>query len=139
MCNVGIYSVGREGVSNITNWQNRMFCGYLAGRLYLQDTCENHLSWLFAFQSCAEHMLHFTGRLLASYPRKLLWSSIALSLHTLSYTQPLQWNPTNNTGYIRLNVITIKFGTELKPTQNSCKSQHYKYKYKEKQVYLEKQ
>ena len=25
-----------------------------------------------------------------------------------------------------MNIITIKFGTELKPTQNSCKSQLYK-------------
>ena len=50
----------------------------------------------------------------------------ALSLHTLSHIQPLQRNLINNTGYIRLNIITIKFGTELKPTQNSCKSQLYK-------------
>ena len=48
------------------------------------------LSWLFAFQLYARHMLHFAGRLLASYPQKLLWSSIVLSLHTLSHTQPLQ-------------------------------------------------
>ena len=35
-----------------------------------------------------------------------------LSLHTLSITQPLQSNPTINTGYKRLNEITIKFGTK---------------------------
>ena len=52
----------------------------------------------------------------------------ALSLHNLSHTQPLQRNPTKNTGYIRLNKIKIKFGTELKPTQNNCKSQLYKNK-----------
>ena len=84
-----------------------------------------HLSWLFVFQSCAGHMLHFAGRLLASYPQKLLALHFALSLHTLSHTQPLQWNLTLNIGYIRLNIITIKFGIELKPTQNSCKSQLY--------------
>jgi len=28
----------------MTNWQNRMFCGYLAGRPYPQDTRENQLS-----------------------------------------------------------------------------------------------
>ena len=50
----------------------------------------------------------------------------ALSLHTLSHTQPLQRNPRQNTGYIRFNIITIKFGTELKLIQNSCKSQLYK-------------
>ena len=49
-----------------------------------------------------------------------------LSLRTFSHTQPLQWNPTYNTRYIRLNIITIKFSTELKPTQNSCKLQLYK-------------
>ena len=49
----------------------------------------------------------------------------ALSLHTLSHTQPLQRNPRQNTGYIRFNIITIKFGTELKLIQNSCKSQLY--------------
>ena len=45
----------------------------------------------------------------------------------LSHTQPLQWNPTNNARYIRLNIITTKFGTELQPTQNSCKSQLYSH------------
>ena len=49
-----------------------------------------------------------------------------LSFHTLSHTQPIQRNPTKNIEYIRLNKITIKFGMELKPTQNSCKSQLYK-------------
>ena len=48
-----------------------------------------------------------------------------LSLHTLSHTKHIQRNPTYNTGYIRLNRITIKFGTELKPKQISCKSQLY--------------
>ena len=43
-----------------------------------------------------------------------------LNLHTLflSITQPLQLNPTINTGYKRLNKITIKFSTELKPTKH---------------------
>ena len=41
----------------------------------------------FAIQSCAEHMLHFVGSLLASYPRKHLWSSMSLeSSHSLSHT-----------------------------------------------------
>ena len=39
------------------------------------------------------------------------------SSHFLSFTQPLQLNRTINTGYKRLNKITIKFGTELKPTK----------------------
>ena len=70
--------------------------------------------------------LHFARSLLASYPLKLLWSSICLeSSHSLSHTQPIQRNPTYNIGYIRLNRITIEFGIELKPIQNSCKSQLY--------------
>ena len=69
--------------------------------------------------------LHFTGSLLVSYPWKLLWSSMISWVFTLSHTQPIQRNPTNNTGYIRLNRITIKFSMKLKSTQNSCKSQFY--------------
>ena len=48
------------------------------------------------------------------------------SSHSLFYTQPLQLNPKINTGYKRLNKITIKFGMELKPKKtNSCKLQLY--------------
>ena len=39
-------------------------------------------------------------------------------LVSLSITQPLQSNPIINIGYKRLNRITIKFGTELKPTKH---------------------
>ena len=129
MGNVGIYNVGRDRVYQI--WKigkTDCFAGIswegLTHETLAKTKC-HHLSWLFTFQSCAKHMLHFLGRLLTSYPRKLLWSSIALSLHTLSHTQPLQRNPTNNIGYIRLSIITIKFGTKLKPIQNSCKLQLY--------------
>ena len=38
--------------------------------------------------------------------------------HTLSHTQSLQINLTWNTGYKRLNIITIKFGTEVKPIKH---------------------
>ena len=51
-----------------------------------------------------------------------------LSLHTLSLsiTQPLQLDPTINIGYKRLSIITIKFGTKLKPTKTyNCKLQIY--------------
>ena len=41
-----------------------------------------------------------------------------MSSHTLSITQPLQLNPTINIGYKKLNKITIKFDTELKPTKH---------------------
>ena len=53
------------------------------------------LSRLFAFQSCARHMLHFAGSLLTSYPQNLLQSSIALCLHTLSLSHTTLTNKTN--------------------------------------------
>ena len=85
-----------------------------------RNTAVSILPWLFAFQSCARHMHHFAGCLLASYPQKHLSFQFALSLHTLSLslTQPLQINITWNIGYKRLNRITIKFGTKLKPTKH---------------------
>ena len=103
--------------------QNRIFHRYLTRRLYSRDTPKHsclNLSWLFTFQSCARHMHHFAGCLVASYPRKLFSLQLLESSHTLSLslTQPLQLNPTINTGYNKLNKITIKFGTELKPTKH---------------------
>ena len=78
-----------------------------------------HLYWLFAFQLYAGQMHHFAGCEVASYPRKPLQSSIAwVFTHSLSITQPLQLNPTINTRYKRLNKVTIKFGTKLKPTKH---------------------
>ena len=89
--NVGIYNVGRDLVYQI--WQiGKIECFSGISRKGL--TCEtlgktscHHLSWLFAFQSCAEHTLHFVGRLLVNYPRKLLWSLICLEFsHSLTHT-----------------------------------------------------
>ena len=89
--NVDIYSVSRDLVYQI--WQIGKIKCFMdisrkgLTRKTLTKTSCHHLSWLFAFQSCAEHMLHFTGRLLVSYPRKLLWSLICLkSSHSLSHT-----------------------------------------------------
>ena len=89
--NEGIYSVGRDLVYQI--WQIskiECFVGISQEGLtreILTKTNYHHLLWLFAFQSYAEHMLHFVGRLFASYPWKLLWSSIYLdSSHSLSHT-----------------------------------------------------
>ena len=97
-------SVSREGLTR----------ELLAKHSYL------HLSWLFAFQSCVGHMHNFTGCLVASYLQKLFClQSLESSLsHSLSLSQPLQLNPTTNTGYKKLNKITIKFNTELKPTKH---------------------
>ena len=106
----------------MTVWQNRMFPGYLVGSLTRETLAKHsclHLSWLFVFQSCTGHMHHFARCYVTSYQKKTSVFN-ALSLHTLSlsHTQPLQINPTWNTRYKRLNIITIKFGTELKPTKH---------------------
>ena len=43
---------------SLKNPPSRMFCDYLAGRPYSQDTRENDsLARLFSFQSCAPHVL----------------------------------------------------------------------------------
>ena len=88
-----------------------------------------HLACLFAFQSYARHMLLFAGCLVASY----LWNLFNLQLLESSYslslfnTQPLQWNPTINTGYKRLNNITIKFDTEYKPTKHNVVNNNFTF------------
>ena len=129
--NVGINSIGTESV-NQTGQVGRT--EFLADVSQEGLTCEIlvkhnclHRAWLFAFQSCARHMLPFAGCLVASYPRnlfsfQLLESSYSLSL---SNTQPLQWIPTINTGYKRLDNITIKFGTEYKPTKHNIVNNNF--------------
>ena len=68
--------------------------------------------------ACASHMSHFAGCLVTRYPRKLFNLQLLEFLHSLFIRQPLHSNPTINTGYKRLNRITIKFGTKLKPTKH---------------------
>ena len=120
--NVGIYSVGTESVYQIIrSGRTECFAGVsqegLTHEILTKHSCL-HLYWLFVLQSCARHMLYFVRCLVASYPQEIFWlqlheSSHSLSLSlSLSITQPLQLNPTTNTGYKRLNLIIIKFGTE---------------------------
>ena len=110
-----------------------MFHECLMGRPYPQATHETQLSpsvlTLCIPVMCSAHA-SFRGMLSHEIPAKTLQSSICLSLHThthalslslslsLSLTQPLQLNPTINTRYKKLNKITIKFDTELKPTKH---------------------
>ena len=129
MGNVDISSVGTESV-NQTGQAGRTEC--LAGvsregltrEIFARHNCL-HLAWLFAFQSCARHMLPFMGCLVTSYPRNLFSLQLLESSHSLSNTQPLQWNPTINTGYKRLNNITIKFGTKYKPTKHNVVNNNF--------------
>ena len=113
--NVGIYSMGTESVYHETECFVSVSLEGLTCELLEKHSCL-HLSWRFTFQSCAGHMHHFTGCLVASY----LWKLFNLQFSwvftpSLSFTHPLQLNPTINTRYKRLNKNTIKFGTELKP------------------------
>ena len=106
-----------------------MFCEYFAWRPYSRDTRENsRLSWLFAFQSCALHVaisrVSFSWASLDIH----LFFILSLSLHILSHSSLTIKNP-HKYREIWLNKITIKFGTELKPAQNSCKLQLYTYHY----------
>ena len=112
-----------------------MFCECLEGRPYPRatfprDTREIQMSpsvLTLRIPVMCRAYASFRGMLSHELPTKTLQSSIAsvfncFSLHThthsLSHTQPLQLNPIINTRYNKLNKITIKFGTELKPTKH---------------------
>ena len=92
-------------------------CELFAKHSYLHPVLTLHIPIM-----CRAHA-SFCRMLSHELPAKTLQSSICLSLHThthtlsLSHTQPLQLNPTINTWYKRLNKITIKFVTEIKPTK----------------------
>ena len=106
-----------------------MSCGCVAGRPYLRDTRETQLSpsglTLRIPVVCKAHA-SFHGMVSRKLPAKPLQSSVAwVFTHSLSNTQPLQWNPTIDTGYRRLNNITIKFGTEYKPTKHNVVNNNF--------------
>ena len=112
-------------------WQNKMFRGCLARRPYPRDTRKTQLSpsvlTLYIPVICRAHA-SFHGMLSRELPAKTLLSSIAcVFTYSLSITQPLQLNPTINTGYKRLNKIIIKFWHRIKANKiHSCKLQLYK-------------
>ena len=130
--NVGINSVGTESVYQ--KWQSvktKCFASVsresLTRKLLVKHSCL-HLSWLFAFQSCARHIFHFPGCLVASYPRKLFCLQLLESSHTLFLSHnPYNKIPQLNTRYKRLSKITIKFGTELKPTKHIVVNYNFTY------------
>ena len=106
----------------MTIWQNKMLYGYLAERPYPRATRETQLSpsvmTLRILVICRAHA-SFRGMLSRELLAKTLLSSIAwVFTYSLSITQPLQLNPTINTGYKRWNKIIIKFSTKLKPTKH---------------------
>ena len=106
-----------------------MFCEYFTGRPYLQNTHEIlqagitlHLPIMCS--TCG----YFAGKLLVKHLQNPLFHPFKLeSSHSLILI-PYNVKPT----YIQGNMIEeiiIKFGKELKPTQNSCKLQLYKVGY----------
>ena len=102
--------------------------GCLAGRPYLWDIRETQLSpsgLILRIPVMCKAYASFCGMLSRELLAKPLQSSVAsVFTHSLSNTQPLQWNPTINTGYKRLN-YTIKFGTEYKPTKHNVVNNNF--------------
>ena len=96
-----------------------MFCKCLAGRPYPQANHETQLSpsvlTLHIPVMCRAHASFREMRRATSENSSVF--NLLKSSYSLSHTQPLQLNPTINTGYKILNKITIKFGMELKPTK----------------------
>ena len=124
--NVGINSVGTESV-NQTEQVGRTEC--LTGRPYPRDTCKTLLSpsglTLRIPVMCKTHA-SFREMLSRKLPAKSLQSLVAwVFTHSVSNTQPLQWNLTINTWYKRLNNITIKFGTKYKPTKHNVVNNNF--------------
>ena len=121
--NVGIYSMGIESVYQIEqSGKTKCFASVslegLTRELLVKHNYLYPVLTLCIPIICRAHA-SFRGMLSGELPAKTLQYSICLSLHThsLSLTQPLKLNPIINTGYKRLNKITIKVGAELKPTK----------------------
>ena len=120
--NDGIYSVGENVVVQIgQNSKTNCFACIsregLTHKTLTKTSCLHPVLTLRISVMCRAHA-SLCGMLTCELPAKTLQSSICLEFsHSLSHTQPLQINPTINTRYKRLNIITIKFGTELKPTK----------------------
>ena len=117
--NRGIYSMGKESVYQI--WQfnkTECFAGILWEGLTWETLTKTSCLYLILILCipimCREHASP-RGKLTHKLPMKtaLVFNCLESS-HTLSLSlsQPLQINPTWNIGYIRLNKITIKFGTK---------------------------
>ena len=99
-----------------------MFHECFVGRPYSRATRETQLS-PSVLTLCIPVMYRahasFHEMLSREVPVKNLLSSVAwVFTHSLSITQSLQLNPKINTDTKRLNKITIKFSTELKPTKH---------------------
>ena len=101
----------------------------LAGRPYPQNTRETQLSpsgLTLRIPVICKAYASFRGMLSSELLAKPLQASVAWVFTLfLSNTQPLQWNLIVNTEYKRLNNITIKFGTEYKPTKHNVVNNNF--------------
>ena len=88
-----------------------------------------HLYWLFAFQSCVRHMLHFEGCLVPSYPWELFWLQFLESSHTLSLqhtTLTIKSHNKYRVQKIEYNYNEIWHGIKANKI-HICKSQLYSF------------
>ena len=77
----------RENVKTQSSEARRLLAGVSREALsarYSRNTDVSILYWLFAFQPCARHMLHFAGSLVARYSRELFWLQLLEFSHTFS-------------------------------------------------------
>ena len=92
----------------MTIWQNRMFRGCLAGRLYLRDTCENQLS-----PSCpnSSHSSHVQGTCITSrkaYSRDTRENSFSLQLALSLHIHSLPHTTLTNKSHKKYRVYKIE-------------------------------
>ena len=129
--NGSIYSVGKDRVYQ--NWQfskTECFVGISREGLTREALAKHsclHLSWLFAFQSCAGHMHYFAGCLLASYPRKHFSLQCLESSHSPSLSHITLTNKSHmkyRVQKIEHNYNQIWHGIKANKT-HSCKLQLY--------------
>ena len=88
-----------------------------------------HLYWLFAFQSCARHMLHFAGCLVMRYPREIFWLQLLESSRSLSLYHTTLTNKSHNkyrVQKIEYNYNQIWHGIKANRI-HICKTPLYKY------------
>ena len=111
-------NLAKQNVSQVSRG-NALPASYsLTRELLAKHICLHPILTLHIPDMCKAHA-SLRGMLSRELPAETLQSSICLeSSNYLSYTQPLQLNPTLNTGYKRLNRITIKFGIKLKPIKH---------------------
>ena len=126
LSNICRYSVDKYLVKqNITFFQTGSFASPSRVGLTLETLAKiSSLAWLFIFQLCALHVALSQVSFSRDTREIHLFILLSLCLHTLSYSSLTIRNP-HTFKEIWLKKFKIKFGTELKPTQNSCKSQHY--------------